>query len=290
MKRILVVGGSGLLGKEIVALLLNLKFEVYVLTRTVGKFPQLAAMGATLVYGDLKDKKSLLSACQGMDAVISSAHSMIGKGKYSSEKIDKLGQLELVNAAVISGVKYFSFISVIGASKTHALDFYRNKSLVEAHIIASGMEYNIIRGSAFMEFHIKEMMGKSILEKGKVTILGKGINPSNFVSVNDVAQVVVLCLTNENKHNKSFDIGGPENLSRLEIIELYSTKIGKKIKVNHIPNWALKCMAFVIKPFHSGIGRVITLSELADRTDQTFDSKPVMDEFQLQATRVQDII
>ncbi len=274
------------MGKELVRLLLGKGMSVHVLTRYPEKSKQMSEWGAVVVKGDLAEKASLASACKGMDAVISAAHSMLGRGRYSSEKIDGEGQKNLVDAAVSAGVKYFLFTSIIGASPDHPLDFCRRKWEAEEHLKQSGMAYNIVRASAFMEFHIQEMMGKSILEKGKVTLFGKGENPTNFVSIKDVAQLEMDCIGNPQWHNHTYEIGGLDNPTRLEIVEMYSAKIGKPVKVGHVPNRVLRFMSWAIKPFHPGISRVMFLSDLFDRTDQAFDVRPLLKTFPIKLTRV----
>jgi uncharacterized protein YbjT (DUF2867 family) len=290
MKQVLIVGGSGLLGQELVRLLLNKGMRVHVLTRTPNKSSHLNGLGAVVVKGNLADTASLDAACRGMDAVVSAAHSMLGRGRYSSEKIDGEGQKKLVDAAVSAGVKYFLFTSIIGASPNHPLDFCRTKWAVEEHLKQSGMAYNIVRPAAFMEVHIQELMGKSILEKGKVTLLGKGMNPTNFVSIKNVAQLVAHCMDNPQGHNQTYDIGGLDNPTRHDIVKLYEAKIGKPVKVSHVPNGVLRFMSRIIKPFHPGISRILFLSDLFDRTDQTFDVRPLLKTFQIQPLRVTDFI
>jgi uncharacterized protein YbjT (DUF2867 family) len=290
MNNILVVGGTGILGKELVAQLLKRGKNVYVLTRNPQKNTVLSDAGAVLLEGDLTDTISLKKACAGKDAVISSAHSLLGRGKYTSEKVDEMGQKALLDASNTEGVAYFVLVSVIGASPDHAIDFWRRKWHFEQAVQASSLQYNIIRASAFMEFHIGEMMGKSIHEKGKVTVFGKGNNPTNFVSVKDVAHLIVQCMDNPQRHNQLFEIGGLDNMTRLEIIEKYADFTGKTLKINHIPNGALKIMSKVIKPFHSGLSRVMAISDNFDRTDQTFDVSPLLKEFPMEMTRIGDFI
>jgi NADH dehydrogenase len=290
MKNILVVGGTGVLGKELVAQLLKKGKNVFVLTRNPKKNVALSAAGAVLLEGDLTDSASLKKACKGIDAVISSAHSLLGKGRYASEKVDDMGQKALINAANTEGVSHFTFVSVIGAAPNHEIDFWRRKWHIEQAVQGSGLTYNIIRASAFMEFHIGEMMGKSIFEKGKVTVFGKGKNPTNFVSVKDVAHLIIQCMDNPDKHNQLYEIGGLDNLTRLEIIEKYAEITGKSLKINHISSSVLKIMSKVMKPFHGGISRVMAVSDTFDRTDQSFDVNPLLKEFPMEMTRISDFI
>lgn len=290
MKKILVIGGTGTLGKVLVGQLLKQGYAVRVLTRKPQKAAFLTKDGVELVPGDLLDKDSLLKACHGMDVVISAAHSMLGKGRYTSERIDVTGQKTLIDAAREKGVPYFVFMSVIGASPDHEVDFWRNKWQGEEYLKQSGLVYNIIRASVFMEFHIQEMLGKSIMEKGKATIFGKGENPTNYVSVKDVAQLILHCLEHPEHHRQIFEIGGLDNISRLEIVARYAQKLGKPIKVTHIPNGMLRFLSKVIKPFHPGISRVMFIADHFDRTDQGFDVEPLLRVVPMEIRGVSEVV
>ena len=290
MKNILIIGGTGTLGKELAAQLLEKGKKVHILTRNPANADPLSKMGAHIIEGDLTDKTSLIRACKGMDIVISSAHSLLGKGKYASEKVDDLGQKNLIDAAHTEGVKHFIFTSAIGASENHGSDFWRRKWQTEQYLSTSGLSYNIVRASAFMEFHIAEMLGKSILTKGKATVFGKGQNPTNFVSVKDVAALMCRLLDTPQYQNQIFEIGSPDNLSRLEIVKIYEEKLGKTIKINHIPNSVLRFMSKLLKPFHPGLSRVMAISDLFDRTEQTFDVRPLLEKLPIQLTSISDFI
>jgi len=290
MKKVLVVGGTGTLGKVVVNKLLSKDFQVFVLTRNPEKAGKLSEIGVILIKGDLIQKDSLTKACEGMDVVISAAHSMMGRGKYLSENVDRQGQFNLIDAAQQAKVKYFIFTSVIGAASDHPVDFWRSKRMVETHLEKSGLNYNIIRASAFMEFHLKEMIGKSIVLKGKVTLLGKGTNPTNFVSVQDVAKLMLICIENSEMQNHIIEIGGFDNLTRVEIAEMYAKKAGKYLKISHIPGGAVWFMSKFFKPFHPGLSRIMLIAELFERTDQTFDVQPLLQKYPVTITRVSEFI
>ncbi len=291
MKNVLIIGGTGTLGKELCHQLnAEGNYKTTVLTRNIEKNAQNTEGGVQYIKGDLTDVASLQLACKGMDIVIAAAHSLLGKGKYSSEKVDDKGHRDLIDAAYAAGVQHFIYTSVIGASLDSPIDFWRTKATVEDYLKQSGLNYTILRGSAFMEFHVHEMIGKSILAKGKATIFGKGENPTNFVSVRDVAQYAVLGLKNEGLRNKTLEIGGLDNLSRNEIAELYGELVDKTVKISHIPRGVLRVFATILKPFHAGISRVMAVSEYFDRSDMSFDMRPVLDKYPIHPLRLRDFI
>jgi uncharacterized protein YbjT (DUF2867 family) len=289
-KKILIVGGTGVLGQEIVQQLLKKQFLVFILTRYPEKAMALQTAGAVLLKGDLTDKASLRAACEGKTAILAVAHGLMGRGKYASEKIDKIGQRDLIDVAVQTGISYFSFMSVVGASPTHAIDFWCDKWAIEQYLEQSGLTYNIIRSTSFMELHVGAFLGKSILSQNKVILFGKGANLTNFVSVKNVSQLIIGCMKNPAYHNQRFEIGGLDNLSRLEIVAQYAQKSEKWVKITHVPNLVLRVLSKIIQPFHGGLSRVMAISELFDRTEQTFDVRPLLQIFPMEMIRIQDFI
>lgn len=290
MKNILIVGGTGTLGKELTKQLLADGDKIFILTRKPNENAQNTEGGIQLIKGDLTDAASLQSACKSMDIVIASAHSLLGKGKYSSEKVDDKGHRDLIDAAKTAGVQHFIYTSAIGASLDSPIDFWRTKATIEDYLKKSGLTYTILRGAAFMEFHVHEMIGKSILAKGKATIFGKGENSANFVSVRDMAQYAVLCLKNAELHNKTLEIGGLDNLSRNEIAALYGELADKNIKIGHVPRGVLRVFSMILNPFHAGISRVMAVSEYFDGLDMSFDMRPTLTKYPIYPLRLRDFI
>ncbi len=225
-----------------------------------------------------------------MDVVIVAAHSVMGKGKYDSPRVDDQGHKNLIDAALQNDVKYFMYTSGMGAQIDSPIDFWRTKANVENYLKASGMMYNIIRASAFMELHVGEFMGKSILGNGKVIVLGKGENPVNFVSVHDVASLMMYCLEHPEWRNRTIEIGGLDNVSRKEIVEMYAAFTGRKIKVTHVPRGVLKVMSALFKPFHPGLSRIMFVSQYLDARDESFDVRPLLKNIPLKITRMEDFI
>ena len=192
---ILIVGATGVLGKETTRQLLAAGHKVRAMTRDLQRGAVLSEMGAEVVQGDLIDAASLQKACQGVDAVLAAAHQLMGTGKYASEAVDDAGHRSLIDAAKAAGVKHFVYTSAQNASVNHPTDFYRTKAKVEAYLKASGLSYTILRPPPFMEWHVHNLLGASILTTGKTTIYGAGNNPINFVAGSDVARFAVLGLT-----------------------------------------------------------------------------------------------
>src|SRR5512132_3564125 len=191
---ILIIGASGFLGREVTKLLLSKGEQVRLLVRTPAKVEDLRQAGAEIMQGDLIDPLSLARACQDAERVLAAAHSLLGKGRYKSEAVDDAGHRALIDAAKEAGVAHFVYMSMLGVSSNHPFDFARRKYAIEEYLKASGLSYTILRPSWYMEQNVHLFNGKSILEKGKTSLLGKGSKLRNFVAVRDVAQFSVSAL------------------------------------------------------------------------------------------------
>src|SRR3954470_4475073 len=112
---ILVVGAAGLLGSEIVRQLRVDGKPVRAFVRTTfapEKAERLKRLGAVVIAGNLLDKTSLTAACQGITTVISSATSTASQTPGDSiPKVDQLGALQLVEAAMEAKVSHFIYVS-----------------------------------------------------------------------------------------------------------------------------------------------------------------------------------
>ncbi|MFN8385231.1 MAG: SDR family oxidoreductase [Anaerolineales bacterium] len=287
---ILIVGVTGVLGRETARQLLAAGHKVRGTTRNPASAEDLKKQGVEIVQGDLIDHASLKKACQGADAVLASAHSLLGTGKYKSEAVDDEGHRALINAAKGAGVKHFVYVSAQGARGDHPTDFYRTKHKVENYLKASGLSYTILRPPAYMEWHVHNLLGATILTTGKTTIYGAGNNPNNFIAGVDVARFAVLALTDARLKNRSIDVGGPDNVTKNQVAEMYSRFSGKKAKVTNVPTGVMKVMGPILRPIQPVLSRLMSFSVWTDTADQTFNTSAMLKEFPMTLTRVEDFI
>ena len=125
---ILIVGGTGKLGRHLTHRLLGNGARVRVMTRDPSRARALLHAGAEVVTGDLLDQESVKHAMHGVRTVISSAHSVLGTGRNRSAAVDGTGQRTLIAASESAGVAHFVFVSASGASPASPIDFFRTKA------------------------------------------------------------------------------------------------------------------------------------------------------------------
>lgn len=288
---ILIVGVTGVLGRETARQLLAAGHKVRGLTRNPASAEDLKKLGVEVVQGDLIDHASLKAACQGVDAVLASAHSLLGTGNYKSEAVDDAGHRALIDAAKAAGVKHFVYTSAQHASPSHPTDFYRTKAKVEAYLKSSGLSYTILRPPALMEWHVHNLLGATIPTTGKTTIYGAGNNPINFMAGKEVAHIAVIALTDPARlKNRTVEMGGPDNVTRNQIAEMYARFSGKPLKKMNVPTGVMKVMGPILGPIQPVLSRLMSFSVWTDTTDQTFNPSAMLKEFPMTLTRVEDFI
>lgn len=286
---VLVVGATGKLGSETTRLLLAEGYPVRALVRDPERAAQLAASGAELSVGDLKDMDSLCRACDGVEFVIASAHAALGKGANCPEAVDGRGHRDLIDAARDAGVRHFSYVSTVGISADHPVDFFRIKFKTEQYLVNSGIDYAIIAGPGFMETQ-HEILGGMILGKHKAFLFGRGQKKANYVSIVDMARYVVWSLQDERLRNRRTVVGGPENLTQSEVVAIYEAAGGFAVKRVAIPLPVLRLLRLVVGPFQPVVRRILTMGIVTATGDLALATEELHSEFAWQPRSYADSV
>jgi len=105
-----------------------------------------------------------------------------------------------------------------------------------------------------------------------------------------VAHIAVIALTDPRLQNRVIEMGGPDNVTKNQIAEIYGRFSVKTPKVTHVSTGMMKIMAPITRPFQPVISRLMSFSIWIDTTNQTFDSTAMLQEFPMTLTRVEDFI
>lgn len=231
----LIVGATGLVGGEICRRLAAQHKPVRAMVRPTGdasRVEDLRKAGIELLTGDLKDAGSLRTACAGATAVLSTASSTLSRQPGDTiDGVDRIGQLQLVEAARSAGVKHFVYVSFSPMAEDFALQ--RAKREVEQALIASGMTYTILRPTFFMEVWLSPALGFDTAAR-RARIYGSGENPISWISFPNVAEFAVRSLETPAAHNAALALGGPEALSPLQVVRIFEELGGAPFTVEHV--------------------------------------------------------
>jgi uncharacterized protein YbjT (DUF2867 family) len=270
---ILVVGGSGTLGRLVSGLLLEQGRRVRVMSREPSRAADVAGRGAELVEGDLLDKASLVRACEGATAVVAAAHAILGRGRRASVHVDGEGHRRLIDAAGAAGVRHFVYTSVRDAGPAHeAVPFFRIKREVEQYLRSSGLPHTIIRPTAFLDLHAHVLIGEPVLAGRRVVLVGRGDRPRNYVAAGDVARLVVKALAEPQLAGRTITIGSSRDLSPMDVVRIYERRAGRPAKITRIPLPVAGALSRAFKPVHPGVSQILQLAVVTER-----DGEPALD-------------
>jgi uncharacterized protein YbjT (DUF2867 family) len=260
---VVVVGGTGRLGQQVVPLLLATGRMV----RAVARSPVAALPAdAEFIGGDVTRPDSLPPALRDASVVVSAMHGMDPGSHQSPRSVDRDGNINLIEAARAVGARIV-LVSVIGASPDHPLELHRMKAAAERALRGGPRNWTIVRASAYAEMWAA-LLTQTAQRSGRPKVFGHGDNPINFVSVRDVAQAVVRAATDPALDGHVIEVGGPENLTLNQI----ASQVAAGAPPQHIPPRVLKAMALLAAPVRPAQARIARTALLMDQMDMTFDT------------------
>ena len=282
---ILVAGATGYLGSEICRQLISKNKNVRGLVRTTSdsnKVAHLKESGVEIVEGDLKNKGSLENALQGVSAVITTVSSTLSRQEGDSiQTVDDEGQINLVDAAINAGVSHFIYVSTCELGEC---PLQTAKRKVEKHLTESGLNYTILQPTYFMEVWLSPVLGFDY-PNAKASIFGEGKNKVSWIAIKDVASFAVDSLDNPAAKNRTIELGGPEALSPLEVVNIFETTKGKKFELQFVPEEALKAQRDGAQDPLSESFSTLTLGVV---NGSEIDMKSILDDFPIRLTSVID--
>lgn len=198
--KIVVVGGTGLIGSKLVRNLKKLGHEV------VAASP---STGVNTLTGE-----GLTEALAGANVVVDVSNSPSFEDK-AVFKFFEVSTKNLLEEEKKAGVGHHVALSVVGTDLLPDSGYFRAKLAQENLIKSSKIPYTIVRATQFFEFL------KSIAESGKV---GNSIHlPSAFIqpiASEDVASAL-LKVALEKPVNSTVEIAGPERFNLADLVEAY---------------------------------------------------------------------
>jgi NADH dehydrogenase len=236
---ILVVGGTGTLGRVLVPLLVADGHAVRLLARHPAP-PELAALpGVDLARADVRDQGTIAAALRDVDTIVSAMTGFGGADALGTGAVDRAANRSLIDAAAHRGVSRFVLLSVHQAGPNHPMRLFRDKWAAEEALRASGLTWTIVRPTAYLETWLR-LIGDPIVRSGTAQIFGRGENPINFVSARDVARVVALALADDSLGDTAIEVPGPHDLTLRQLVETVEAVTGQRARRRHIPRAVLR--------------------------------------------------
>lgn len=216
--KIVVIGGTGLIGTKVVEQLRQKGHELIAASPNTG---------INTITGE-----GLAEALKGTDIVIDLANSPSFEEKAVMEFFQTSGR-NLLGAEITAGVKHHVALSIVGVDIMQNIPYMRAKLAQESLIKQSGVPYTIIRSTQFFEF-IAGIANQATTEN-EVHLSDVKFQP---IAANDVAAFVAKYALGKPVNGK-VEIAGPERFEMYEIVARYLEYANdpRKVVSNSMPEY-----------------------------------------------------
>ena len=230
---VVVVGGTGMLGGQVVTELLARGKPVRAVVRPASDATDLEQAGAEIARGDMMDPESLLRAMDGADAVVTTAAGYTRHSKGDTDEIDTIGNTNLAEAARRAGVRRFVLTSILTCDQTPQVPHFWHKKLAEDRLEELGVPFVSLRPGAFLDLITR--MGGDPFAKRRLMWFGSGTIPLTFVLTKDLAGYLADAVDAPSVDGQRIDIGWDRPVTMQEIAGICSQLLGQEIRLRTIP-------------------------------------------------------
>jgi uncharacterized protein YbjT (DUF2867 family) len=245
MKKILVAGATGYLGKFVVRELKNRGFFIRVLARNPKKLDDIRKDIDEYHIGKITQPDTLEGICDGIDVVFSSIGITKQKDNLTFKDVDYQGNKNLLNEAIKTGVKKFIYVSLLNGPKLCHLDIVKAHEDFVKDLKSSSLNYAVIRPTGYFS-DMEEFL--SMARKGRVFLIGSGDNRANPIHGADLA---VSCAEAIDGGKHEINVGGPEIMTWKQVATLAFETLNKPIKITTVPMWVLNFIQSATRIFSS---------------------------------------
>jgi uncharacterized protein YbjT (DUF2867 family) len=252
MKKIAVIGATGLLGKPVTFALANAGYSITALVRDPGPARKIFPKEVKIFPGDMRNDSDLKKLVEGHDVVYLNL-SVKQSEKHNEWHSESNGLSTLLPIAKAAGIERIFYLSSLiqRYQGTNNFDWWVTKLKIDAvrMIRSSGIPSTIFYPSTFME-----AIPAQYMQGNRLLIAGRSKHKQHFIASEDYASQVVKAIeTNTGPGDKDYVIQGPEAYLTDEALKIFRDNYKKtKLRISSAPFSFLKLFGVLNQKMNYG--------------------------------------
>ncbi len=244
MKKVILFGATGHLGKEIARQLVQQGYDLTIVVRTEAKAKSLSHLTTKYIVSDLRNGDALAGILHHQEIVISALGKTVSPNDYSKpgfREVDFDMNRSILAEAKKSKITKFIYVSAFHSEKYLHLEYFKVHHEFSELLKQSGINYSIIKPPAIFSAFLDIM---AMAKKGRLFTIGKGDKKTNPIFEGDLAKIAVAAI---HQANSTIEAGGRHIYTRKQLNEIVQAAVNKNKKVGTIPLGLFKLVLPVLK-------------------------------------------
>ncbi len=260
---ILLTGATGYVGGRLKRILEERGYELRCMSRRPESLEGRLAPSSKVVYGDVLDRDSLLSALEGVETAFYLIHSMGSGGEF--EEQDRIAATNFRKAAELAGVRRIIYLGGLGDPEEDLSRHLRSRQET-GRILAAGtvqvIEFraSIILGSGSLSFELV----RNLVERLPVMLCPVWVRTvAQPIGIEDVLAYLEGAIELQSATSRVFEIGGPDQVSYAEIMQEYARRRGLRRWLIPVPLLSPRLSSLwlgLVTPIYARVGRKLVHS------------------------------
>ncbi|MFC7495391.1 MULTISPECIES: NAD(P)H-binding protein [unclassified Nocardioides] len=228
---VLVAGATGFIGRHLVPALVARGHTVRAMTRR----PESYDGPGEPVGGDVADPGSLAGALTGADVAVYLVHSL-GDDDFERKDADAARAFGL--AAAATGVRQIVYLGGLGKDDAELSAHLRSRREVERLLGESGVPVTTLRAAIVIGAGgISWEMTRQLVKNLPAMVVPRWADTrTQPIALDDVVRYLVAVVGDERAHGRVFEIGGPEQLTYVEMLQQASEAMaGRRVPIQTVP-------------------------------------------------------
>ena len=245
---IAITGATGFIGSSLCTRLLERGFHVRALVRDPDKARELAAQGASIIKGDLKNTAALQQFVAGSDAIIHIAGAVRGASQADFDQVNVAGTAALLSAIQAQAQQPRLLLLSSLAAGQPDLSWYAHSKREGEKLLEQcpDLDWIILRPPAVYGPGDKEMLPIfQWMARGIAFVPGSAEARISLIHVADLVAAIMACLHSPGTHHQTLSLsdGKPAGYDWREMAAIAGATWARRVRLWRVPAWLLDAAA-----------------------------------------------